>query len=65
MFKKHQIDALFNDLRQTWFEKPEFERLFRDAHLGIAMYDAGRILTDIDARVVALIDRHKPTSPCI
>ena len=62
MFQKHQIDALFNDLRQTWVGKPEFEQLFRDAHLGIAMYDAGRILTGIDARVVALIEKHKPTS---
>ena len=61
MFKKQHLDALFDELRQEWEGKPEFEQLLREAHLGIAIFDAGRPLGDeIDARVAALIEKHKP-----
>ena len=63
MFKKADIDALFDELDQEWRGKPEFDRISREAHLGIALYDAGRPLQGkIDQRVVALIEKHKPTS---
>lgn len=63
MFKKADIDALFDELDQEWRGKPEFDRLSREAHLGVALYDAGRPLQGkIDQRVVALIEKHKPTS---
>ncbi len=60
MFRKPQLDSLFAELRQSWQGKPEFEKLVRDAHLGIALDDAGRPLADIDPRVVKLIEKHRP-----
>ena len=60
MFGKQQIDALFDELSREWRGKPEFEQLTRDVHVGIARSDAGRPLGDIDPRVVALIEHHKP-----
>jgi hypothetical protein len=60
MFEKTHIEALFAELEREWRGKQEFEKLSRDAHLGIALCDAGRPLDRIDARVVALIEKHKP-----
>lgn len=61
MFDKACLDALFAELDSEWRGSVDFDRLTRDAHLGIALSDAGRSLEDrIDARVVALIDKHKP-----
>jgi hypothetical protein len=61
MFEKVQIESLFGELERQWRDNPEFEKLSRDAHLGIALWDAGRPITErIDPRVVALIEKHKP-----
>jgi hypothetical protein len=60
MFEKAHIDALFGELDQQWRGKPEFEKLSRDAHLGVALSDAGRAINKIDSRVAALIEKHKP-----
>jgi len=60
MFEKTQLDALFGELDREWRGKPDFEKLSRDAHLGIAYWDAGRPLDRIDPRVVGLIEKHKP-----
>src|SRR5438093_8280080 len=61
MFEKAHIDALFSELERQWRESPEFDRLARDAHLGIALCDAGRPLKDrIDPKIVALIEKHRP-----
>ncbi len=61
MFQKSHIDALFDEIKREWEGKPEFEKLSREAHLGIAYSDAGRPLGDeFDSRVVALIGKHKP-----
>lgn len=62
MFEKAHLDALFGELDQQWRGKPEFEKLSRDAHLGIALADAGREIKQIDPRVVALIQKHQPKS---
>jgi hypothetical protein len=51
---------LFADLDNEWRGKAEFDQLSRDAHLGIALFDAGRPLNNIDPRAVSLIERHKP-----
>lgn len=59
MFEKANIDAFFAELDGQWRGKPEFETLSRQAHLGIALHDAGRSLDKIDSRVVALIEKHK------
>jgi len=60
MFEKAQLDALFAELDRDWRGKPDFEKLSRDAHLGIALWDASRPLHKIDARVVTLIEKYKP-----
>ena len=60
MFKKEHLDTLYDELKREWFGKPEYERLIRDAHLGIAYFDAGRPMEDIHPTVVALIEKHKP-----
>jgi len=60
MFEKTHIEAFFAELDGQWRGKPEFEQLSRQAHLGIALCDAGRPLDKIDSRVVTLIDKHKP-----
>jgi len=60
MFEKAQIDALFVELNREWQGKPDFEKVSREVHLGIALWDAGRPLDRIDPRAVALIEKHKP-----
>ena len=60
MFEKTQIDALFGEVDREWRGKPDFEKISRDAHLGIALWDAGRALEKIDSRVLTLIEKHKP-----
>ncbi len=61
MFEKDHLDALFAELDSEWRGSVDFDQLTRDAHLGIALSDAGRPLEDrIDPRVVVLIDKHKP-----
>ena len=61
MFEKAHIDALFGELERQWRGSPEFEGLARDAHLGIALCDAGRPWNHrIDPRIAALIEKHKP-----
>lgn len=61
MFEKNHLDALFAELDSEWRGSVDFDQLTRDAHLGIALSDAGRPLEErIDPRVIALIDKHKP-----
>ena len=61
MFDRVHLEALFAELDDQWRGTVDFDHLTRDAHLGIALSDAGRSLEDrIDPRVVALIDKHKP-----
>lgn len=62
-FRKEHIDALFGEIEDGYKDKPEREQLHRDAHLVIAWHDAGREIPDdydIDARVIALLEKHKP-----
>ena len=61
MFKKEHLDGVHGDLRRDYFEKPEYEQLVRDAHMAIALFDAGRPWADdIDPIVVDLIEKYKP-----
>jgi hypothetical protein len=62
MFEKADIDALFEELDKEWRGKPEFDKISREAHLGIAYFDAGRPLDKIDPRAVSLIEKHKPSA---
>ena len=50
MFKKSDLDVLYDELNSDWKGKAEYEQLLRDAHLGIAYSDSGRSLDDIDSR---------------
>ena len=60
-FRKEHIDALFGEIENNYGEKPEREQLHRDAHLAIALHDAGRAIPgEIDSRVVDMVNRHKP-----
>lgn len=60
-FRKEHIDALFGEIEDNYKEKPEREQLHRDAHLAIALHDAGRdIPAEIDVRIVDMVNRHKP-----
>ena len=60
MFDKAQIDNLFSDLDQEWRGKPDYEKLHRDVDLGIALFDSGRAMENLDSRAVALIEKHNP-----
>ena len=61
MFKKDQVDTLIADMRQEFEGTPGWEKLIRDVHLGVALFDAGRTLPDtLDPRAVTLIEKHKP-----
>lgn len=60
-YAKTDLDAFFAALKQQWGEVPEFEKLVRDAHLAIALSDAGRPLGDnIDPRVAKLVEKYRP-----
>ncbi len=60
MFQKDTLDALFAELEINYGQTTEYDQLLRDAHLGIALSDAGREFDgQIDDRVVALIERHR------
>lgn len=60
MFQKENLDALFGELDGQWRGTPEHDQLTRDAHLGIALSDAGKPFQEnIDPRIKALIEKHK------
>ena len=60
MFQKDTLDALFAELEINYGRTTEYDQLLRDAHLGIALSDAGRESdSQIDERVVALIEKHR------
>jgi len=61
MFREEHLTSLFDELNGAWKGKPEYEELIRDAHVGIALVDAGRALADdLSPVVTALIEKHKP-----
>ncbi len=60
MFDRESLEALHEELRDEFELEPEWEDIQRDAHLGVARSDAGVDLEGIDARVVALIEKHNP-----
>lgn len=63
MFQKNQLNSLFEELNVAFRDEPDYERLLRDSHLGIALADAGRALpSNLDTRVAALLDKHASNS---
>ena len=59
MFDKGMIDALWADLQGKFGNEPDWERIVRDTHLGVARSDAGLDLQNIDSRVSEAIERHR------
>ncbi|MYA58928.1 MAG: hypothetical protein F4X40_00005 [Chloroflexi bacterium] len=60
MFQKPALDALFDELDNRYAGTPDYDQLLRDAHLGIALSDAGREYeSQVDDRVATLIATHK------
>ncbi|MCY4476146.1 MAG: hypothetical protein OXC83_12040 [Chloroflexi bacterium] len=60
MFQKDTLDALFADLEVSFASTADYDLLLRDAHLGIALSDAGRDFdAQVDQRVAALIEKHR------
>ncbi len=60
MFQKDALDALFNELDTRYAGTADYDQLLRDAHLGIALSDAGREYeSEVDDRVATLIASHK------
>ena len=59
MIEKDALDALFKELDDSYAGTDEYDQLLRDAHLGIALSDAGRGLAgQVDGRIAALIEKH-------
>ncbi len=60
MFGKEALDALFRELDDGYVQTPDYGQLLRDAHLGIALSDAGREFKgQVDPRIAALIEKHR------
>lgn len=60
MINKNALDALFKELDEGYAGTPEYDQLLRDAHLGVALSDAGRELAgQVDARIAVLIEKHR------
>ena len=60
MFLKEHLDTFYEELNRNHEGKPGYDQIIRDAHLGIALSDAGRPLDDINPDVAALIEKHRP-----
>ena len=60
-FDKQSLDRLFDELRLEFSASPDYESLVRDAHVAVALSDAGAPLGEsVDSRVAALVDKHRP-----
>ena len=58
-FDKEILDALWADLQNKYKKDPDWDRILKDAHLGIARSDAGVDLGNIDKRAIEVIERHR------
>ena len=60
VFEKDALDALFAELAANHADSPEYDQLLRDAHLAIALSDAGKPFDNqVDDRITKLIATHK------
>jgi len=61
LFQKSDLDKLFDDLEGSHSQTDDYDRLLKQAHLAIALFDAKRPLDDqFDPIVVDLVARHQP-----
>ncbi len=61
MFDKKSLDAMFDELRDSYELEPDWEEIQRDAHLGIARADGGVDLGGLDTRVLEVLNKHNPS----
>ena len=60
IFQKDTLDALFAELETSYGQTTEYDQLLRDAHLAIALSDAGKGFNgQVDQRVSSLIKKHR------
>jgi hypothetical protein len=61
LFEKSDLDAIFGDLEGSHGGTADYDRLLKQAHLAIALSDAGRPLDyEFDHVVVELVERYRP-----
>jgi hypothetical protein len=61
LFEKSDLDSLFGDLEGSHGSTTDYDRLLKQAHLAIALSDAGRPLDgQFDTLVIDLVERHCP-----
>ena len=61
MFDKKSLDAMFDELRDSYELEPDWEEIQRDAHLGIARADGVVELGTLDSRVLEVLNKHNPS----
>ena len=60
IFQKDTLDALFAELETSYGQTTDYDQLLRDAHLAIALSDAGKEYNgQVDQRVSTLIKKHR------
>ena len=60
-FDRDALDALFKELESAYGGSSEYERILRDAHLGVALLDGGQEVAErIDPRAATAIKKHRP-----
>ena len=60
-FDKDAVEALFQELESVYGGSSEYERIVRDAHLGVALLDGGHEVPErIDPRAATAIRKHQP-----
>jgi hypothetical protein len=58
-FNKEMLDSFYADLQSKYKKDPDWDRILKDAHLGIARSDAGVALGNIDKRAIEVIEKHR------
>lgn len=62
IFGKAVLDGLFGELQAAYSDDVSYDLMLRDAHLGVALVEAGQTtLNGVDGRVAELIEKHRPT----
>lgn len=51
MFTREEIQSLFSELRERWYQHPDWEELNRQVYLGIAKLESGGSIESMDQRV--------------
>ena len=60
-FDRDALDGLFQELESANGASSEYERILRDAHMGVALFDGGHDVAErIDSRAATAIKKHQP-----